>query len=147
MKLGIISNHANSLCNYWFCRFETEEWGDEQTTRQTLEQASQWLNNTGCWYERKPLILLARLEEHCGNVKRAIAMTIKQFVLPHPAVQSIRRKTESILPDCGCGIGREHFIPSFSRLIRRNFRLVPHRGKRISRSMLGHRSEHPMGTS
>ena len=77
LKLGIISNHANSLCNYWFCRFETEDWGDEQTTRQTLEQASQWLNNAGCWYERKPLILLARLEEHCGNVKKAIAMTIK----------------------------------------------------------------------
>jgi tetratricopeptide (TPR) repeat protein len=70
-------NHANSLANYWHCRFELGDWGDEVKTRAAIQLISDGLHASGQWYERKPLILLARLEERNGNFRRAASLVIK----------------------------------------------------------------------
>ncbi len=71
--LGIIINHANSRCNWWHCRFELGGWGEYESTKNELGDYAEILKNSQKWHARKPHILLARLEEFCGNLEEAIS--------------------------------------------------------------------------
>jgi tetratricopeptide (TPR) repeat protein len=70
-------NYANSMANYWHCRFELGDWGDEMEARAAIQLISDGLHASGKWYERKPLILLARLEERGCNYRKAASLAIK----------------------------------------------------------------------
>jgi tetratricopeptide (TPR) repeat protein len=76
-KLGVEVNNANSLCNYWHCRVELGDWGDVDETRALLDGLTRKMKCHISWYERKPLILLARLEEHLGNYSKAVSLLRK----------------------------------------------------------------------
>lgn len=80
---GIPFNYANSMANYWHCRFSLGDWGDEAETRSRLEEICLELEASGSWYERKPLILLARLEERQGKYREAIHHVV-------PAIRATR---------------------------------------------------------
>ncbi len=76
-ELGVNLNHANALCNYWHCRIKLGEWGNIEETRSILKNLAGILRGSRGWYERKPLVLLARLEEHLGNHRTAIPLVVK----------------------------------------------------------------------
>lgn len=75
--LNIHYNAANSLCNYWLCRFELGDFGDDIIVRAILEKAFSELTASGSWHDRKPLILLARLDEKQGDIRKAIGRVIQ----------------------------------------------------------------------
>lgn len=72
LDLDMHFNHANSLCNWWQCRFELGHWGKYARTKGELKVHMRHLKGRSKWHERKPHILLARLAEHRGNVREAI---------------------------------------------------------------------------
>lgn len=83
-ELKIDFNQANSLCNYWHCRFKLGDWGDIEETNYILELLIEKLEGSGEWHERKPLILHAQFEEYLGNYRRAMQWVIR-------AIRSARR--------------------------------------------------------
>jgi len=72
LVIGMEFNEANSSCNWWQCRIEMGEWGEYEQTKIKLEGILEKLKGELRWYERKPHILLARLEERQGNLYEAI---------------------------------------------------------------------------
>lgn len=75
--LGVGFNHANSLCNYWHCRFMIGDWGVIEETNSILETLTEKLKDSKSWYERKPLVLHAQLEAHLGNHLKAMQLVAK----------------------------------------------------------------------
>ena len=73
-KTGILFEHANSRANYWICRFESEDLQDMEEIQNELESLRKVLNKKGLWQTRKPLILLAKIEQRRGNIRGAVKL-------------------------------------------------------------------------
>ena len=65
---------ANSKANYWICRFECGPVNEIKKTEAELQSLRKQLSESTGWHARKPLILLARIEEGRGNIKAAIEL-------------------------------------------------------------------------
>ncbi len=66
--------YANARANYWMCRFSLNMIDRNKLTsieKETLK-IMEYIGQTGAWFERKPLILLAKIEEIRGNLQNAI---------------------------------------------------------------------------
>lgn len=68
---------ANSRANYWECRFNIEGIEDLAHAEPELLKISTILGKRFGRHARKPLILLARIEEHRGNMEKAIKLIKK----------------------------------------------------------------------
>lgn len=74
-KLANISfDYENSIANYWTCRFALNDFGNINETRTEIEKLAIFFKGKGLWHERKPLIILARIEEMEGNFNKAIEL-------------------------------------------------------------------------
>ena len=71
-RLGIAFQYANSRANYWTCRFNLDDIDDLEGIEAELKTLLKIVRKSGQWHERKPLILLAQIEERRGNIKEAI---------------------------------------------------------------------------
>jgi len=71
-KLDITFQYANSRANYWTCRFKLDDIDDLEGIEAELKTLLKIVRQSGQWHERKPLILLAQIEERRGNIKEAI---------------------------------------------------------------------------
>lgn len=78
-KLAISFEYANSRANYWTCRVNLNDIGDTEGLEAELKTLLKILSQAGRHYKRKPLILLAQIEERRGNIKRAIGL-MKQAI-------------------------------------------------------------------
>lgn len=67
-------NYANSRDNYWVCRFEFGIFEGDESIEIELKNLSKILEKSSDWHTRKPLILLAKIEERKGNIGRAIRL-------------------------------------------------------------------------
>jgi len=76
-ELGIPFEAANARANYWICRFELDEVDDIESVETELNAIYKILNGAKRWYERKPLILFAKIEERRGNIVKAITLVEK----------------------------------------------------------------------
>jgi len=65
---------ANSQANYWICRFECGDLGDIEAVETELKRLESILTKQPGWHARKPLILLAKIEERRGNTPAAIRL-------------------------------------------------------------------------
>jgi hypothetical protein len=70
-ELGIVINHGNSRLNYWQARLSLKDWDDVAEAEAELKGYRDMLRGYGGWYERKPLVLLALIEESRGNLAEA----------------------------------------------------------------------------
>jgi hypothetical protein len=66
--------HANARANYWTCRFECDEFKDVEKSEKELKAIQKILGRHGDWRDRKPLVLLARIEEQRGHLNSAIRL-------------------------------------------------------------------------
>jgi len=66
--------YKNTLTNYWICRFGLNDFGDIDETEAEIKRLAVFFKGVGRWNERKPLILLARIEECRGNYEEAIKL-------------------------------------------------------------------------
>ena len=64
--------HANSRANYWMCRFAIGDVKEMDDIEIEVKELAETIGHHGSWIERKPLILLAHIEEQRGNVVGAI---------------------------------------------------------------------------
>ena len=71
-QLNITFQYANSRANYWICRVNLDDIDDMEGIEAELKALLKILSQSGQWHERKPLILLAQIEERRGNIKEAI---------------------------------------------------------------------------
>lgn len=71
-QLNITFQYANSRANYWTCRVNLNDIGDTEGIEAELKTLLKILSQASRYYERKPLILLAQIEERRGNIKEAI---------------------------------------------------------------------------
>jgi len=71
-KLDITFQYANSRANYWTCRFNLDDIDDLEGIEAELKTLLKIVRKSGQWHERKPLILLAQIEERRGNIRKAI---------------------------------------------------------------------------
>ena len=76
-EAGITFEEINALANYWTCRFELGDLGDRDGVESEVEKIRDYFDGTRRWYERKPLILLAKIEEQRGNMEKAIELVDK----------------------------------------------------------------------
>jgi tetratricopeptide (TPR) repeat protein len=67
----------NARANYWISRFNLDNLDDIEIIEIELKEILREFKGSGRWYERKPLILLAKIEEKRGNINRAIDMVEK----------------------------------------------------------------------
>jgi tetratricopeptide (TPR) repeat protein len=67
----------NARANYWVCRFNLGHLDDIERMETDLKEILSEFKGSGRWYERKPLILLAKLEEKRGNIHKAIDLVEK----------------------------------------------------------------------
>jgi tetratricopeptide (TPR) repeat protein len=67
---------ANSRANYWMCRFALDnvEGSDMDAASAEIKALAETIGQSGSWIERKPLILLAKIEEKRGNLSNAITL-------------------------------------------------------------------------
>jgi tetratricopeptide (TPR) repeat protein len=63
---------VNARANYWLCKFELDDVDDVESVETELNEIYKIFNGARRWYERKPLILFAKIEEKRGNIKKAI---------------------------------------------------------------------------
>ena len=71
-QLNITFQYANSRANYWICRVNLDDIDNPEGLEAELKTLLKILSQSGQWHERKPLILLAQIEERRGNIKEAI---------------------------------------------------------------------------
>jgi tetratricopeptide (TPR) repeat protein len=69
---GIPFEAVNARANYWICRFELDDVDDLESAEAELNEISKVFNGAKRWYERKSLILFAKIEERRGNIAKAI---------------------------------------------------------------------------
>ena len=65
-------NVANSRVNYLMCKFDLNDLDDTEEIESELKELAKMLSSSGLWHERKPWILLAKLEERRGKIEEAI---------------------------------------------------------------------------
>ena len=70
----IIFEYANARANYWTCRFECDDLEEDQKIEAELKSLAKTLGKKADWRTRKPLILLARIEERRGNISAAVQL-------------------------------------------------------------------------
>ncbi len=75
-ELDITFEGVNARANYWICRFELNDL-DIESIETELKEILRIFNGYGRWYERKPLILLAKIEEGRGNIDKAMELVKK----------------------------------------------------------------------
>jgi tetratricopeptide (TPR) repeat protein len=73
-KMGDLFDHANSRANYWICRVESGDWEDLEKMETEIRSLEEILRGKRGWQERKPLLLLAKIEERRGNIEEAIKL-------------------------------------------------------------------------
>ncbi len=78
-QLNNTLQYANSRANYWTCRVNLNDIGDTEGTEAELKTLLKMLSQAGLHYNRKPLILLAQIEERRGNIKEASNL-VKQAI-------------------------------------------------------------------
>lgn len=66
--------YANSRANYWICRFECGDLGEIEAVETELKQLKSILTKQPGYHGRKPLVLLAKMEERRGNTQAAIRL-------------------------------------------------------------------------
>lgn len=76
-KLNITFEYANSRANYWTCRANLNDIDNLEGLEAELKTLQPVFNQSGLWHERKPLILLAQIEERRGNISEAIRLVTK----------------------------------------------------------------------
>lgn len=76
-ELNIVFEAANARANYWICRFELDDVDDVEIVETELNEIYKIFNGAKRWYERKPLILFAKIEEKRGNITKAIDLVEK----------------------------------------------------------------------
>lgn len=74
MDSGDEYEYANALANYWICRFECADLENLEEVEEELETLRGILRRRTGWHARKPLILLAKIEEIRGNIGAAIQL-------------------------------------------------------------------------
>jgi len=67
-------NHANARANFFMSKIECGDFTFVEQHTEELENLNKKLENAGPWQKRKPWILLAKIEEHRGNIKEAIRL-------------------------------------------------------------------------
>jgi tetratricopeptide (TPR) repeat protein len=72
--------HANSWSNYWTCRFECDDLHQMEAAEEELRAHARTLSSKGSWHSRKPFILLAKLKEKQGDIRKAIKF-VKKAIL------------------------------------------------------------------
>ncbi len=72
--LGEGGQQANSLANSWMCRMAGGDLADAGQAECDLQRLAETLSKAGFWQVRKPLIMLARIAEHQGNLENAAAL-------------------------------------------------------------------------
>lgn len=76
-ELNIVFEAANARANYWICKFELDDVDDVESVETEMNEIYKIFNGAKRWYERKPLILFAKIEEKRGNITKAIALVEK----------------------------------------------------------------------
>lgn len=71
-ETGNSLQHANSRANYWMCRFALDDVTEMEDIQIEVKGLAETIGQYGGWIERKPLILLAHIEERRGNIDGAI---------------------------------------------------------------------------
>jgi tetratricopeptide (TPR) repeat protein len=66
--------YANARANYWTCRFECDDLDNLEEIEEELKKLRDVLSARTGWHARKPLVLLAKLEEQRGNTEDAIEL-------------------------------------------------------------------------
>lgn len=69
--------HANSRSNYWACYLESIGFEKVEKIETELKSFVKILDSSTYWHRRKPLILLARIEEKRGNIDVALKLVEK----------------------------------------------------------------------
>jgi tetratricopeptide (TPR) repeat protein len=64
--------YANARANYWTCRFECADLENLEEVEEELRTLRDILTRRTGWHARKPLILLAKIEERRGSTQPAI---------------------------------------------------------------------------
>jgi tetratricopeptide (TPR) repeat protein len=67
----------NARANYWICKYHLGQLDDIERMETELKEILSKFKGSGRWYERKPLILLAKIEENRGNIHKAMALVEK----------------------------------------------------------------------
>lgn len=70
-------NNANARANFFMSKVECGEFLFVEQHIEELTNLNEKLENAGPWQKRKPLIILARMEEHRGNTQEAIRFAEK----------------------------------------------------------------------
>mgnify|MGYP001569933459 FL=1 len=74
----------NAKANYWTCKIENDDVDNIEAAKRELNLILEKLSSGGShWQIRKPYILLAKLEEQEGNIKKAIELVEKAISLTH----------------------------------------------------------------
>ena len=73
-EIGKTEQAANSLVNCWVSRFEAGDFDSILRAEPELESLAAVLDKAGMWHARKPLVLLARIAESRGDIRKAIAL-------------------------------------------------------------------------
>ena len=76
-KNGNKIQYANSRSNYWTCYLESEGFEKIEKAETELNTFAKILDASTYWHRRKPLILLARIEEKRGNIDAALKLVEK----------------------------------------------------------------------
>jgi len=71
---GDQTEYANARANYWTCRFECDEVKEVEEVEAELKILSRKLRDSADWHRRKPLVLLAKIEERRGNLDAAVRL-------------------------------------------------------------------------
>jgi tetratricopeptide (TPR) repeat protein len=72
-EVGKMVRYANARSNYWLAMFEMGIEYTDQVTEE-IESLRERLRGVGLWQERKPLVLLAKIAEHKGDINKAISL-------------------------------------------------------------------------
>jgi tetratricopeptide (TPR) repeat protein len=76
-EIDVTFEGLNARANYWLCRFELDDLDDIDSVETEVKEIMKHFKGTGRWFERKPLILLAKIEERRGNIEKAISLVEK----------------------------------------------------------------------
>ncbi len=71
MEADITFEMMNARANCWICRFEAGDFGDISSTEADVKEIMDFFTGSGRWYERKALVLMAKIEERKGNSEGA----------------------------------------------------------------------------
>lgn len=73
-QVGSLAQCANSRANHWICLFERGETGNLDQAETELEKLAESLTHFHFWQARKPYVLLARISEKRGRLRKAVEL-------------------------------------------------------------------------